>query len=153
MNAVRIGSAFSGRLQISNTTGLQKVGYLESTICEIKDLKKGQRVGYSGTCKLKKNAKIAVVEAGYAEGLWVTGPKDSVRLIDKFRALKKDLFAITKDGTRYVEIKDKKYPILGRIGMKNFMIDISDSNIQVGDKVKIDINLILSNQNVERVLR
>ena len=153
LNAVRIGSAFSGRLQISNTTGLQKVGFLESRICEIKELKKGDKVGYSGTCKLNKDSKIAIVEAGYSDGVGVTGPKDSVRLIDKLRALKKDLIALTKDGTRYVEIKEKKYPILGRIGMKNFMIDISNSDIQIGEKVKIDISLVLANQKVERVLR
>ena len=44
MNAVRIGSALTGRLQISNTTGLQRVGYLESEICDIKYVKKGQNI-------------------------------------------------------------------------------------------------------------
>lgn len=153
MNAVRIGSAFSGRLQISNSTGLQRVGYLESQICDIKELKKGDKIGYSGTYILKKDTKIAVVEAGYSDGIGVIGPKDSVRLIDKLRAIKKDLIAIPKDGTRYVEINEKKYPILGRIGMKNFMIDISSSDVQIGEKVKIDINLMLANQKVKRILK
>ena len=69
------------------------------------------------------------------------------------RALKNVLKTLAKDGTRYVEIKEEKYPILGRIGMKNFMIDISQSDIQIGEKVKIDINLVLANQNIERILR
>lgn len=152
MNAVRIGSAFTGRLQISNSTGLQRIGYLESQVCEIKELKKGEQIGYSGTLKLKKDSKVAVVEAGYSESIGVTGPKDSVRLVDKLRTIKKDVLAITKDGTRYVEINEKKYPILGRIGMKNFIIDISNSNVQIGEKVKIDINLILSNPKIKRIL-
>lgn len=75
LNAVRIGSAFTGRLQISNPTGLQRVGYLESQVCEIKDLKKGARVGYSGTYELKKDSKIAIVEAGYADRIWGHGSK------------------------------------------------------------------------------
>jgi len=153
LNAVRIGSAFSGRLQISDTTGLQKVGFLESEICEIKDLKKGDKVGYSGTCKLKKDSKVAVVEAGYFDGIGLSGPKDSARLIDKLRMIKSALLALTKDGHRYIYINEKRYPILGRIGMKNFMIDISESDIQIGNKVKIDINLILANQSIERKLR
>ena len=153
LNAVRIGSAFSGRLQISNTTGLQRVGFLESQVCEIRDLKKGDRIGYSGTCELKKDSKVAIVEAGYSDGVGISGPKDSVRLIDKFRMIKNGLIALTKDGTRYVEIKEKKYPILGRVGMKNFMVDISDSDIQIEDKVKIDINLVLANQKVKRIAR
>jgi len=153
LNAVRIGSAFSGRLQINNTTGLQRVGYLESAICEIRDLRKGDKIGYSGTCELKKDSRVAIVEAGYSDGIGISGPKDSVRLIDKFRMIKSGLMALTKDGTRYVEIKEKKYPILGRIGMKNFMVDISNSDIQIGDKVKIDINLVLANQKVKRIAR
>ncbi|MBO5142493.1 MAG: alanine racemase [Clostridia bacterium] len=153
MNAVRIGSALTGRLQISNTTGLQRVGYLESEICDIKYVKKGQKIGYSGTYEIKKDTKTAVVEAGYFDGVGVTGPKDSVRLIDKIRAIKRDLIALSKDGTRYVEINEKRYPILGRIGMKNFMIDISNENVQIGEKIKIDINLVLANQNIKRELR
>lgn len=153
LNAVRIGSAFSGRLQISNVTGLQRLGYLESQVCEIRNLKKGDKIGYSGTCELKKDSKVAIVEAGYSDGIGVTGPKDSVRKIDKLRNLKNALSLLAKDGTRYVEIKEKKYPILGRIGMKNLMIDVSNGDIQIGDKVKIDINLVLANQNIERILR
>ena len=152
LNAVRIGSAFSGRLQISNATGLQRVGYLESQICEIKDLEKGEKIGYSGTYKLKKDTKVAIVEAGYVDGIGVSGPKDSVRIIDKFRTLKRDLIFLKKDGTRYVEINEKKYPILGRIGMKNFIVDITNSEIKVGDKVKIDINLVLTSQKIKRTL-
>lgn len=37
--------------------------------------------------------------------------------------------------------------------MKNFMIDIFDSDIEIGEKVKIDINLVLSEQKVKRTLR
>ena len=107
----------------------------------------------SGTYEIKKDTKTAVVEAGYFDGVGVTGPKDSVRLIDKIRAIKRDLIALSKDGTRYVEINEKRYPILGRIGMKNFMIDISNENVQIGEKIKIDINLVLANQNIKRELR
>lgn len=153
LNAVRIGSAFSGRLQISNPTGLKRVGYLESKVCEIKELKKGDKIGYSGTCMLKKDTKIAIVEAGYAEGIGVSGPKDSVRLIDKLRAIKRELLTLFKDGTRYVTINEKKYPILGRVGLKNFMIDITKSDVQIGDAVRIEINIMLTNQKVKRIAR
>lgn len=150
LNAVRIGSAFTGRLQIKETTGLQRVGYLETKVCEIKDLKKNDKVGYSGTCKLKRDTKVAIVEAGYFDGVGVTGPKDSVRLIDKLRSIKMSLSSLTKNGTKYVEIDNKKFPIIGRIGMKNLMIDVTESDVRVNDCVKIDINIVLANQNLER---
>lgn len=150
LNAVRVGSAFTGRLQISNVTGLKRVGYFETTVCEIKELKKDTTVGYSATCKLKKDTKVAITTAGYAEGIGVTGPKDSVRLIDKLRKIKLALTTLKQDGRTFVTINDKKYPIIGRIGMKNFMIDISDSDVKVGDKVKVDVNLIFVDSKIKR---
>ncbi|MBR4110791.1 MAG: alanine racemase [Clostridia bacterium] len=150
LNAVRVGSAFTGRLQISNVTGLKRVGYFETTICEIKELKKDTTVGYSATCKLKKDTKVAITTAGYAEGIGVTGPKDSVRLIDKLRKIKLALATLKQDGRTFVTINNKKYPIVGRIGMKNFMIDVSDSDVEVGDKVKVDVNLIFIDSKIKR---
>ena len=95
-------------------------------------------------------AKVAIVEAGYADGIGVTGPKDSVRLIDKLRKIKLALSTLGKDGKMYVTINEKRYPILGRIGMKNFMIDVSDSDVKVGDKVKVDVNLIFVDSKIKR---
>lgn len=150
LNAVRIGSAFTGRLQISNLTGLKKVGYLETKVCEIRTLKAGTTIGYSGTHKLKQDTKVAIAEAGYADGVGVTGPKDSVRLIDKLRKIKLALTTLVQDGRKYVTINNKQYPILGRIGMKNFMIDISNSNVKIGDKIKVDVNLLFVDSKIKR---
>ncbi|MBQ9267392.1 MAG: alanine racemase [Clostridia bacterium] len=150
LDAVRIGSAFTGRLQISEVTGLKRVGYLESEICEIRDLPKGSEVGYSGTYVLKEDAKVAIVEAGYEAGVGVSGPRDSVRLIDKARMLKSALSNFGKDGRMFVEINGKRCLVLGRVGMKNMMVDVSAIKAETGDKVKIPINLIFANSNIER---
>lgn len=150
LNAVRVGSALTGRLQIKNSTGLKRIGYLESRVCEIRKLDKNTTVGYSGTACLKEDTMVAIVEAGYADGVGLTGPKDSVRLVDKLRKIKLALKTLNEDGRTFVTINDKKYPILGRIGMKNFMIDISNSDVKIGDKVKIDVNLIFVDSKIKR---
>ena len=68
------------------------------------------------------------------------------------RGLKASLKSFFNDGTRYVIIDNRKLPILGRVGMKNFVVDVSNIDCHVGDKVKIDINLVLCNQKIERIM-
>ena len=152
LDAVRVGSAFSGKLQIKENTGLKRVGYLETQICEIRNLKKGARIGYSGTATLKQDTKVGICEVGYADGMFVNGPKDECRLIDKLRNIKHALCALIEDKNRYVYLNNKKVKILGRIGMKNFVIDLSNVDGHVGDRIKIEINLVLSNQLIPREL-
>ncbi len=149
MDAVRIGSAFCGRLQIAENTGLRRIGFHESHICEIKEIQKGDLIGYSGTYKAKGNMKIAIVEAGYSDGIGVSGPKDQVRIIDKLRMIKSAL----KAKRQYVTINGKRVPIVGRIGMKSFAVDITNIEAKIGDAVAIDVILLFSSQGVPRVLR
>ena len=150
LDAVRIGSAFTGRLQISDSTNLKKVGYLESTVCEVKSLPKGYKIGYSSTAKLVRDSKVAIVTAGYMDGVGLSGPRDSVRIVDKLRKLKMCLFSFLRDERFFVEINDNKYPVLGRIGMRNLMVDVTDSKVKEGDKVKIDVKLVLVNDFINR---
>ncbi len=147
LDAIRVGGVFTGR--VPNNIGLSKIGYLQSDICAIKKLPKGSKIGYSGTHKLKNDATIAIIEAGYCDGIGVHGPQDNIRIIDKLRNIKLLFISLFKDTKMYVYINNKKAPILGRVGMKNCMIDITNIDCKVGDKVKIDVVLSLSNQNIK----
>lgn len=57
LNAVRVGSAFVGKLAFQNNMGLKKVARLESQVTEIKEVPKGFNIGYSNAYKTNKKLK------------------------------------------------------------------------------------------------
>src|SRR5690606_21557965 len=114
MDMVRLGIGLYG---ISNDESemnyLENVGTLKSVILQIKDIKKGESVGYSGGFTAEKPVRTATIPIGYADGI----P----------RALGK--------GKGYVVIHNQKAPIIGNICMDMLMVDVSEINCNEGDSV------------------
>ena len=148
LNAVRIGSAFLGRLSFENNVGLKKIGYLESAVSEIKDLPKGFNVGYSNTYKTKTETKIAVIPCGYMDGINIINNRDMFRTIDKLRYIVRDI-----KQKIYIKIKDKNYEIIGRIGTYHIICNISNSDIKIGNKVIINVNPKFVDSSIRREYR
>jgi len=140
LNAVRIGSAFLGRVSVKNTIGLKKIGYLESKVTQIKKVSKGFNIGYSNTYKTKKETTIAVIPVGYMNGINITNGNDIFRCVDKIRRLVGSIKALFKKQEIYVNIANKKCKVLGRIGTYHITCDITDKEIKIGDKVIFQIN-------------
>ena len=135
LNAVRIGSAFLGRLLVQNTLGLKKIGYLQSNVSEIKILPKDFYIGYGNVCKTKKETKVAVIPCGYMDGVNMQTGTDSFRFIDKLRYSFNDFKSFFKSKYLTVKINDKNYKILGRIGTYHVIADITGSDVKIGDNV------------------
>lgn len=121
-NACRLGIAMYGLT--NNKIGLKNTFSLISEIIEIKNLKRGETVGYNGIYTASKNEFIGIASIGYADGLnrKITGAS--------------------------IYINNKKYEIIGNICMDMIMIKI-DKTIKVHDKVYIfkDNNHILKLSN------
>src|SRR4030088_2942449 len=87
---------------------MQPVVELKARIVQIRNVEKGETVGYGGTWTARRPTRIAIVSAGYADGY--------------FRA------ASANDGTRGAEmvIAGKRCPIAGRISMDLTAVDVTD---------------------------
>lgn len=150
LDAVRIGSALLGRVAVRNRLGLKKVGRLESDITEIRWLPKGHNIGYADTYKTKTAKRIAVIQVGYADGVFVEKKRDTFRLRDILRYGYADAKLLFKKPWLTCEIKGRPARILGRVGFCNVVADVTDIECKPGDIAVFDVNPLYINANVER---
>ena len=150
LNAVRLGSAFLGRVSVPNTLGLNRIGLLKSNVVSIKNIKKGTPIGYSNSEIAKKDTTLAIIPVGYSDGFNVNKQNDTFKFVDKLRILKNAIFDVFKDNRIYVLINDTKYPVIGKVGMNHITVDVTGGNVKIDDEVKIDISPILVNSRIRR---
>jgi len=151
LNAVRIGSAFLGRLPIENIYGLKKIGFLETQITEIKTLPSQFNIGYSNLYKTKKETKVATIPIGYMDGYNLKNSSLSFRLIDTLRYIYNNIKQFLIKPKFTVIINEKRYNIIGNIGMYNMEIDVTDSDVNISDKVILEVSTKHVDSRVERV--
>jgi alanine racemase len=87
---------------------MQPVVELKARIVQIRNIERGDTVGYGGTWTARRPTRLAIVSAGYADGY--------------FRA------ASANDGTRGAEVivAGRRCPIAGRVSMDLIAVDITD---------------------------
>ena len=87
---------------------MQPVVDLKARIVHVRNVEKGDSVGYGGTWTARRPTRLAIVSAGYADGY--------------FRA------AGSNDGTRGAEVvvAGKRCPIAGRVSMDLMAVDVTD---------------------------
>ena len=153
LNAVRIGSAFLGRISCQNTIGLKKIAHLESQVTEMKQLPKGFNIGYSNIYKTPREMKVAIIPCGYMNGIHVKNDKDMFRTVDKMRYLLESIKAFFKKQAMYANINGKDCRILGRIGTYHVVCDIDGKEIKIGDKAIFFVNTKFVDSEIRREYR
>lgn len=71
LDAVRLGSALLGRLSVPDTLGLERIGWLEAQVTELKTLPAGWPVGYTGAYRTRRETRLALLPVGYTSGVGV----------------------------------------------------------------------------------
>lgn len=119
LDAVRAGIAMYGlypSVEMDHErTKLYPALEMKTHIIHLKELEAGMGVSYGATFVTKKKTKVATIPVGYGDG---------------YRR------SLSNRGS--VLIGGKRAPILGRICMDQFMVDVTDiPNVQVGDMVTL----------------
>lgn len=138
LDGVRLGSALLGRIAFQ--TRLRPVGYVETQIEELHELKKGQTTGYGAIWKAKRDSTIAILPIGWYHGLQVSCQYDRSRKRDCLRGVVSNLRAILRRPYVTVEVNGKTCRVVGAIGMLHCAVDVTGLNCQCGDRVTVQIN-------------
>jgi alanine racemase len=105
------GSPFGDRTGVE--LGLQPVMSLETSVIAIRQVPKGETVGYGGAWKAQRDSVVAIIAAGYGDGLPRNLPSGTPILIGGQRA-----------------------PLVGRVSMDMIAVDVSElPDAQVGTPV------------------
>lgn len=116
MDMVRLGIGLYGVSPCREPKAdLRPVSTLKTVISQIKQVKKGESVGYSRKGKVTQDMTIATIAIGYADGL------------DRGFS----------NGNLQVFVKGKPAPVIGNICMDMTMVDISGIKAEEGEEVII----------------
>lgn len=99
---------------LASTLPLEPVMRLESRVVAVKGLRPGEATGYGGRFVAEQPTSIAIVPAGYADGL-------DLRLA----------------GRGVVLIRGRRVPIVGSVCMDMLMADVTGMDVSPGDEVVI----------------
>jgi alanine racemase len=118
-NIIRSGIALFGlspdvkTIGDSSSLGLKPAMKLKAKLNLVKEVKTGARVGYGGTAVITTDTKLGVVALGYADGI----PRNTNNLAGVF-------------------FDKKRAPIIGRVSMDQFVVDLGITSIaKTGDEV------------------
>ncbi|MBC8536274.1 alanine racemase [Feifania hominis] len=152
LSAVRVGSAFLGRLPVKNRWKLRRIAWLECELDEVRHLPAGHNIGYTNIYKTKAVTKTAVVTLGYGDGLGVEKSKDAFRFIDKVRYTWKSVKRfLRRHNELWCTVGGKRCYTAGRLGLTNTVVDVTGVECKPGDVARFECNPLLISQRVERV--
>jgi alanine racemase len=113
---MRVGIALYGYYpsdEVSQTVRLSRVLTWKSHVAFLKEIQKGDSIGYGRTYIATEKRRIATIPVGYADGY----PR-----------------ALSNKGK--VQINGQWAPVVGRVCMDMFMVDVTDcQSVQEGDEV------------------
>ena len=151
LDAVRIGSLLCGRMPVESGLPLKRVGRLCSEIIDIRTVEKGHNIGYGSVYKTKRQTRVAVIAAGYHDGIQIRKDYDTFRFRDLCRD-GRDIFRmmLKRDNRMFVSVGGKRAPVIGRVALTHTMIDVTDIDCRPGDTVLIPISPLFVSPQVER---
>jgi alanine racemase len=109
---VRCGIELYGCSPVSHHLPLEPVMRFQTKVVHLKNIEANTPVSYGQIWTSTPKTRIATISAGYADG-----------------------YPRSLSNCGWVEIRGKRFPVVGRVCMDMCMVDIGDAEVQIGDDV------------------
>ena len=119
-DVVRAGVAlYGGNPLPGKTNPMKTVVTLQAKVMQTREVLAGQSIGYSATWVAPRNSRIAILGAGYRDGI------------------PRKLSSSRHDGPAHVYLGGKRCPVVGRVSMDMMAADVTDVAVNMGDMAEI----------------
>jgi alanine racemase len=118
---VRPGIAlYGGNPLLPKKNPMKPVAHLTARVLQVRTLRKGETVGYSATWKAPRDCRIAVIAAGYRDGI------------------PRKLSSSKPNGPAQVWLANRRCPIIGRVSMDMTCVDVTAAKaVREGDEAEL----------------
>lgn len=135
--AIIEGPAIVGISPLKDNGGLKRVCQLYLSLDGMNWLSPGTFVGTDKSKVLKKPMRVAILDAGWANGLGVSRVSDRVER--GFRPFLRTLFKGVQN-TVVFRVNDKKAKVLGKIGPDSVLLDVTRCECSPGDFAAAEVD-------------
>lgn len=149
LNTARIGSAFIGNAY-GGGNFLKRIGMFHTKIGKIREINKGDIVGYGNSYVAKRPMKIAILHTGYYDGVGVTLENQRFKKLSKLKRAINELKNVFRDDSIVLKVNNTNYKVVGQIGMFDTVIDITGHDLKENDDVYFPVRPIMIDSSVER---
>jgi alanine racemase len=151
MDLVRIGNALYGKARTHRKLALKRPEHIEVPLVKIEEVNAGDRVGYSGSFRVKGPTRLGLIPFGFDDGLQVGRKLAPLGLSALFRELARIVLRYFKPISP-VSYKGKPVPLLGREYMQFASLDLTDfPEVEVGTMLHIEMSSFFINKNIQRI--
>ena len=152
LNAARVGAAFSG-CATGIKTDLKKIGLFHTKLTKVRNIKKGDYVGYANSYIAKKDMKIGILETGYYDGVGLELITQRFKFKSRLKNALLSLKSLIKGDNMALNIDGKIINVIGQIGMHDVVIDITGLDYKEDDDIYFYYRPVYINENVKRVYK
>jgi alanine racemase len=154
LDMIRVGTLLFGQAPFGlDIKDIKDPWKAKAKVIDLRNVPANTPIGYGGDYVTGKDSKIGIVPIGFADGFNVSPRRRAKSLIDLLKIIIKEILAYKGKGPLALEVKfiDKKYPVVGRVGMQLSMVDFSGSNIKINDTVEFHLGRITAPYDLPRV--